>query len=226
MKVKKISFLMVFLLIAALIFVLVQTERAQKTDERRVLKAADVPATAKQLTDFAPKDWKITAEITGDLNGDKLADTVLTVAFDDSETALIIVFKNANGSFRRAAVAPNALHCDCGSMLGDGTPAVEINKGQIILKGWSGSREIRDITMRFRREASTKRFLLIGDDYKLTDRLELTTHIVSSNYLTNLRILTEIVEDKKEKRKQTKIKIQRVYLDELDYQDYWEKFEQ
>jgi hypothetical protein len=199
---------------------------AAQANKWRILNAADVPAAAENLQVFPPQGWKIKTETSGDLNGDNLNDTVLTVAFGDSGLALIVAFKNASGNFKRVAVAPNALRCECGSMLGDGTPDVEISKGQILLKGWSGSREIRDIKMRFRFEASTERFLLIGEDYQLTDRLELTSNTVSSNYLTNQRIFTKIVEDQKPVETKKKIKRQRIYLDELDYQDYWDKFEE
>jgi len=217
-------FYQILLAVFLMIFTFSQNGWTQKS-VNKILNAADVPTTAKELQDFLPEGWKIMTETSGDLNGDKSADAVLTVAFEDSEPALIVAFKNADGSFTRAAVAPNALRCECGSMLGDGTPDAEISKGQIILKGWSGSREIRDITMRFRLEASTGKFLLIGDDFKMTDRLELATKIISSNYLTNQQIITEWIEDKKETRRQKKIKSQRVYLEDLDYQDYWEKFD-
>lgn len=218
------KFYKTLVLFAALFFFSGQNTRAQK-GERKILTAADVPATAQRIEDFVPKDWKIVAQADGDLNGDKAADAVLSVAFDDNSTALIVIFKTVNGGFTRAAVAPNALHCDCGSMLGSGAPEVKIERRQIILQGFSGSRDIREITMRFRFEASTENFLLIGDDYQTTDRLELKTRIISSNYLTNRQIMTEWIEDQKKPRKQKKIKPQRVYLDELDYQDYWEKFE-
>lgn len=224
MNTRKINFYQSLFFVAALVFTFSQTATAQE-DERQVLSAADVPAEARAIKDFAPKAWKMVSQTNGDLNGDKLADAILTVAPNDHDLALIVAFKKADGGFSKAMVAPNALHCECGSVLGDGTPDVKIERGQIIFNGSSGSREERTIKMRFRWEAATKRFLLIGDDIEIRDRLTAETQTLSSNYLTNLRVTIITDPKQRDKHLRQKIKPQRLYLDEFDYQSYWEKFE-
>lgn len=222
----KLKFYQSLFLIAALGFAFNQTAAAQAVDERQILNAADVPMEGAAIEDFAPKNWKITSRASGDLNGDRLADWVLIVAANDFDSALIVIFKRASGGFTRAAVAPNARRCDCGSVLGDGTPAIKIERGQIVFFGSSGSREAQEKRMRFRWEAAARRFLLIGDDLETIDRAVGDTQTISSNYLTNLQIITEIAPRKRDRKRTRKIPAQRIYLDELDYQNYWEQFEE
>lgn len=45
----------------------------------RSLNPSLVPAQGKIVEDFVPKGWKIQGKVEGDINGDRLADTVLTL---------------------------------------------------------------------------------------------------------------------------------------------------
>jgi hypothetical protein len=53
-----------------------------------------------------------------------------------------------------------------------------------------GSRELSNVTFRFRYDPTTQRFILIGFDFASTDRLTAQTVTESTNYLTAVRVVS------------------------------------
>lgn len=162
-----------------------------------------VPLTGATTKAFVPKGWKAQDEQTGDLNGDGMPDAVLQLIEDLPKTkdefrertrALLILFKTADGKYTRAAVAGRLLMCGgCGGMLGgtgDSADAdVKIEKGVLLVSQLSGSRESTDLLQRFRYDASSKQFLLIGQDVTNRDRGTGDSEVTSTNYLTGKQVI-------------------------------------
>lgn len=164
----------------------------------RPLNPSLVPAQGKAVENFVPKGWKIQDKVEGDINGDRGADTVLTLIQAggteiDRARALVVLVKQGNGQLQRLAVANKLLLCSlCAGMLGgpDGAGAnIEIKKGVIIVSQLSGSREARNRTHRFWIDKSSKRLVLIGKDIVDYDRATGDSTSTSSNYLTGQQIV-------------------------------------
>ncbi len=178
---------------------------AAPQDTRRVLDPKLVPMSGAMTKAFVPKDWKAQDEQTGDLNGDGLPDAVLQLIeakpeqntkgeFQERSRALLILFKMPDGQFSRAAVATKLLQCGgCGGMLGGTgeTPGadVKIEKGVLIVSQLSGARDAMDHLQRFRYDAPTQKFLLIGEDLKGYDRATGASETVSTNFLTGKQVI-------------------------------------
>lgn len=181
---------------------------------------------------FVPKGWKAKDKMTGDLNGDSISDTVLQILNEnadggDYDRSLLILFKDKNGKFTKAAEGKKVIRCSsCGGMLGGGTADIKIENGILIISQLYGSREATDYLHRFRYEPSTKKFLLIGEDISNYDRATGASEMTSTNYLTNKQIITtaqfnqetdkEDIISKKEKT----IQKTRKYLEDVDYAKY------
>ncbi|HYP52697.1 MAG TPA: hypothetical protein VEQ42_04115, partial [Pyrinomonadaceae bacterium] len=153
-----------------------------------------------------PRGWKAETDegvVTGDLNRDGEPDAVLRLVEDMPVEgpdgvlimryrALVILFAKPGGGFGRAAVAAKLLGCSlCYGVMGDpegGNIQVEIEKGVLDISQMSGSREARDRTLRFRHDAASGRFRLIGEELSQRDRLTGTGMSVSTNYLTGVRV--------------------------------------
>jgi hypothetical protein len=174
-------------------------------ETRALLDAKLVPMSGATTKAFIPKGWKSQDEQAGDLNGDGLPDAVLQLIedkpmrdekdeFQERHRALLILFKTADGKYTRAAVASKLLMCaSCGGMLGgsagDAPGAdVKIEKGVLIVSQLYGAREATDLLQRFRYEAATQKFLLIGQDITTVDRLTGASEAVSTNFLTGKQI--------------------------------------
>jgi hypothetical protein len=230
----------VFILSATLLLSFVVADAMpRQSDERRVLDPASVPAEGRAVSDFVPRGWKIEGndgEITGDLNKDAVADKVLRLVedkpieaadgtFNERSRALVIVF-GKSGGFTRAAVATRLLGCTlCAGVLGDpegGNIQIEIKNGVINVNQLSGSREATDLTQRFRYDAASKRFLLIGEDVNDYDRAEGNSTTKSTNYLTGVRVTskTNIVRKGREvtSTKTTRVPIKRRFIEDVDYE--------
>lgn len=179
---------------------------ARQDDVPRFLDVKLLPSEAGTTKEFVPKGWKLEgdeAEATGDLNKDGLPDKVLRLVedlplegkdgvYNNRYRALVILFAQPGGGFKRTAVATKLLGCSlCAGVLGDpegGNIQVEIKNGVLNVNQLSGSREAEDLTQRFRYDDAAGRFLLIGEDKNEYDRAEGGGTSVSTNYLTGVQI--------------------------------------
>ncbi|HZT57661.1 MAG TPA: hypothetical protein VFA21_03445 [Pyrinomonadaceae bacterium] len=202
--------LSLILILASLILFLSATvfanTSARQDETPRYLDVNLVPAQGRSASDFVPKGWKLEgdeAETNGDLNKDGVPDKVLRLVedipiegkdgtYNNRYRALVILFGQAGGGFKRAAVATKLLGCSmCAGVLGDpegGNITVEIKNGVLNVNQLSGSREATDLTQRFRYDAASGRFLLIGQDVNEYDRAEGGGTSTSTNYLTGVQI--------------------------------------
>lgn len=201
-------------------------------DEAAKIDKSRVPAQADSPEKFAPAGWKIEAQISGDLNGDRVPDYALKLVEakpekdaegDPTERGRALVIALANNSrLTRAGVADNLLQCTrCGGAFYGvvETPAeVTIEKGVIVVQQDHGSREVTNTTYRFRYEPSTGQFLLIGFDLSNTDRATAQVTSESINYLTGAR---EEMRSKGEKdiKARSVIPRRKIYLDDISADD-------
>ena len=76
-------------------------------------------------------------------------------------------------------------------MLGSGGTGADlkIEKGVLIVSQLSGSREMREITQRFRFDSVAKRFVLIGQDVAERDRATGKSTTTSTNFLTGKQVI-------------------------------------
>jgi hypothetical protein len=179
---------------------------ARQDEPRRFLDPSLVPAEGVAPRDFVPRGWRAETDeavVTGDLNRDGAADAVLRLVEDmpiekpDGTwnmryRALVVLLAKPGGGFSRAAVATKLLGCSlCYGVLGDqqgGNILIEIEKGVLNISQLSGSRWARDLTLRFRHDATSGRFRLIGEELSEWDRLEANGGSTSTNYLTGVRV--------------------------------------
>src|SRR5947209_20199109 len=197
-----------FILSAALLLTSMAAAPAapRQDDERRFLDPELVPAEGRAAKDFVARGWKVEGdegEITGDLNQDGVPDKVLRLVedmpvegkdgvYNTRYRALVILFGQKGGGFKRAAVATKLLGCSlCAGVLGDpeaGNIQIEIKNGVLNVNQLSGSREARDLTQRFRYDSASGRFIFIGEDINDYDRAEGGGTSTSTNYLTGVRV--------------------------------------
>jgi len=191
--------------------------------EQGYIDKAKVPVTATKTSDFAPAGWKIEIEAKGDINGDKLPDAAMIVqeatATDGKSRgrAVIIAIAQSDKTWKMAVVVDEIIQCvDCGGNRGD--VGVEIKNGVISISDYSGSSAAYgNQTYRFRFEAATGRFRLIGADF-VSGRGPDHINLESNNYLTGVRRTTKMRGNKKDVTTSTKFKIAKAYLDDVDIQ--------
>jgi hypothetical protein len=232
-------------IILTLTLILSQTAVAsarQDDDAPRYLDAKLVPAEGRAAADFVPRGWKLEGdegELTGDLNRDGAPDKVLRLVediavqrpdgvYNTRYRALVVLLAQAGGGFRRAAVATRLLGCTlCAGALGDPegmNVTIEIKNGVLNVNQLSGAREATDLTQRFRYDASSARFALIGQDVETYDRLEGNSESVSTNYLTGLRVEKKSKIRKRGRgpvvvsNKTTHVKPARLFIEDVDYE--------
>lgn len=200
-----------------------------------------LPRNAAAIEKFVPSGWTVEKQISGDLNNDGVPDVALELIEKlpanldkdnppSRERALVILFKNRDGSFERRASAKNLLQCTgCGGAfygLMEAPADVEIAKGILIIGQESGSREVSETTFRFRYDAAVKRFALIGYDETTRDRATGGTTTESSNYLTGVKITRTFQYNKKLDRevkknvRQTEISRLPQYLEQTNYETF------
>ena len=96
-------------------------------------------------------------------------------AYTTRYRALVVLLARAGGGFKRAAVATRLLGCTlCAGALGDPegiNVQIDIKNGVLNVHQLSGSREATDLTQRFRYDAASGRFALIGQDSETYDRI-------------------------------------------------------
>lgn len=221
---------------------LVTLSGASRQDEaRRSLDPQLVPAEGQSARDFVPKGWKVETDVgvtSGDLNHDGSPDAVLRLVEDlpiegtdgvmtTRYRALVILLAKPGGGFTRAAVATKLLGCSlCYGALGDpegGNILIEIKNGLLDIGQLSGSREARDLTLRFRHDAATGRFQLIGEELSQWDRLAADGMSISTNYLTGVRV-TKASGPTRRGRESTLTKTTRVprtrrFIEDVDYEN-------
>ena len=187
----------------------------KKGDEARDAdrRAHDRPASARDVQ----------TATTADLNNDGTPDYVLKLIenkpaknsdeVNDRARALIVLLQGADGKLSRAAIADKLLQCTgCGGAfygVVDAPANVKIENNVIVVEQDHGSREVSDVTFRFRYEATSKRFMLIGFDYTEHDRATAKVSLESTNYLTGVR---------KTNGRTSKITKTRIFLDDIDYE--------
>ena len=233
-----------FILSAALLLTSMAAAPAapRQDDERRFLDPELVPAEGRAAKDFVPRGWKVEGdegETTGDLNKDGVPDKILRLVedipvegkdgtYNTRYRALVILFGQPGGGFKRAAVATKLLGCTlCAGVLGDpegGNIQLDIKNGVLNVHQLSGSREATDLTQRFRYDPASARFLLIGQDVETYDRLEGGGTSESTNYLTGVRV-TKKTKATREGRdpsvisdKTARVPLQRRFIEDVDYE--------
>jgi hypothetical protein len=216
---------------------------ARQGDERRLLDPKLVPAEGRTARDFVPRGWKLegdVGEVAGDLDNDGTKDVVLRLVeglpieaadgtYNERSRSLIIILARPRSGFKRAAVATRLLGCTlCAGVLGDpagGNIQIEIKNGVLNVNQLSGSREARDLTQRFRYDAASARFLLIGEDVNDYDRLNGASTTTSTNYLTGLRITKKMSPARGRREpvlisnKTTRIPVKRRFIEEMNYDE-------
>ena len=124
----------------------------------------------------------------------------------------------------RAAVADKLLQCTrCGGAfygVSESPANVQIEKGIIVVDQDHGSRNLTNTTYRFRYDAASQQFILIGFDYADADRATASVVSESTNYLTGVRIVTRGKGNRDIKSRST-IPVKKTSIEQVDS----EKFE-
>lgn len=171
--------------------------RAQDSPQ---LNPSALPPQGVKAEDFAPRGWKVAARATGDLNGDGRVDQVIQLVPHDYDysgitaapesQALLILFSSDDGRLQRAASTTKLLV----SLVPQYIFQLSIKNGVLIVNQNYGMTDVTDITHRFRYDAKTGRFLLIGKDtfnYHRPQGPRWPGIRISENYLTGVRITTK-----------------------------------
>lgn len=223
------------------ILILFAAAIGSNAQERPRIDFAKLPKESASAEAFVPARWKIEKRVEGDLNNDSRPDIILLLIQDKpAETgegvpnerfrAMVILLRAGNGKLQRAAGAAGLLYCTtCAGMLsapeGENT-GVMIEKGVIVVNQMSGSREMLTSTHRFRYDAPSKRFLLIGKDLVETDRATGAGVTRSFNYLTGVKITKKTRYDQKLDREisvansRQKIARSRIFIEDVDYEKF------
>ena len=206
---------------------------AQET--KTTINKSLIPIQANALSKFVPPGWKIEQKLTADLNGDSLPDFALKLVENKPEKdqggdptersrALVIVLQNQDGKLARAGVADRLLQCTrCGGAFYGVVEApanVKIEKGVIIVEQDHGSRDLTNTTYRFRYDADTQRFILIGFDFADADRLTGKDVSESTNYLTGVRRVT-----RGKATTSSTIPRKKIFIEDVDYEHFEEDAE-
>ncbi len=205
-------------------------------EERRLINKSQIPAEADSVEKFAPAGWKIEEQVSGDLNGDSLPDFAVKLVEDkpatDSEgmaterqRALVIVLQKSGGKFSRAAVADKLLQCThCGGAfygVSESPANVQIEKGVIVVDQDHGSRNLTNTYYRFRYDAASREFILIGFDYADADRLTANVISESTNYTTGVRITTK-GKGNRDVKTRSRIPMKKISIEHVDSQKFEE----
>ncbi len=204
----------------------------QKTSDLPFLSAeknVTVSKTSYEIEEFIPKGWKLEYKTEGDLNGDKMPDTVLQLIQDEAEESeeaqrtLVILIQEYDRKFTKFAEAKRLLMCKgCGGMLGSGA-SIEIKNGILLISQMYGSREGTNFLLRFRYEPQSKRFLLIGEDVNNFDRGTGAAETTSTNYLTGKQIITKSKggeTDVTESVQRKRVPKREIYIEDVSYENY------
>ncbi len=164
-----------------------------------------LPATAPALRDFVPQGWVVESQVSGDLNGDGVADIAAVLvegksSADDRQRGLIVLQAIAGKGYSVLGSNGKMLQCQgCGGVK-DGIN-VNVKNGVLIVSQFSGSREYSVSTWRFRLDAASQRLQLIGLDEEEADGMVGKGSTVSTNLLTGQQISESYQYDEKRDRK-------------------------
>ena len=204
--------------------------------EPNLIRKSQIAAEADSIEKFVPAGWKIEEQVRGDLNGDSIPDYAVKLVEDkpgkdsddvatERQRALVIVLRKEGGKLSRAAVAARLLQCTrCGGSfygVSESPANVQIDKGLIVVDQDHGSRNLTNTTYRFRYDAATQQFILIGFEYADADRATAQVIAESTNYLTGVRIVTRSKGDR-DLKSQSKIPVKKTSIELVDS----EKFEE
>jgi hypothetical protein len=208
----------------SLVAVLSGTSLAQA--QQPVRASSELPETATKLSSFVPKGWVVEDDVTADLNGDKRLDKVLALQQGDSADrnfggtrALVLLLRQADGTWRRAAYSPHVLMqpSDFGPM--SGHPRLSVVRGMLRMAQDGGSRYYISREQLFRVERETGRCRLIGEERMVIDR---RGNGLNTSYSTNLLTGKQIVitdaggEMEKPKTRQLQLHLKPVYIEEVN----------
>ena len=204
----------------------------------RPLDVSKVARAGQSPKDFIPSGWKLDEAIRGDLNKDGQEDAVVVLSESGPETnaegelndharALVVLFAEGD-TLRFAGAANKVLYCStCTGTMGGGPGGrVRIQKGVIIVEQISGARETLGTTLRFRHDPKDGRFVLIGEDLEMRDRLTGESEKVSTNLLTGLKLTETLRYDEKRDKdvtvssKKEKVAVKRAVLEDVDISSY------
>ena len=211
---------------AAIVTLFPQTANAQD-EEGTPFDRASLPTSGTKVEEFVPAGWKIEEQVKGDVTADGTNDILLQLIEDkpkkedemvNRNRVLVVLIVNDSG-MQLGPVTDKLLQCtSCGGAFYgvlDAPAEVTIEKGVIVYAEESGSRWVSNTTFKFRYDARSKKFLLIGFDYSSRDRAAGGFASESTNYATGKRI-TEIEKGKKVTKKTTVIKREKISLDNFD----------
>jgi hypothetical protein len=224
------------LVLGMFLFLTAWAGRTPAQEASRSINLNSIRSQGASPQDFVPKGWVIETQIEGDLNKDSKPDIVLGLIEDlpdrvkdvpqDRSRALLILFRSEGGALQLAAASARLLRCTtCFGML-QTSPIIKVAKGVLIVNHVYGSRDSVDYTLRFRYEPGLKRFLLIGEDIKSTDRLTGLSTVESTNYLTGQKIIeSHRFDDKQQRDVLVSQKTQSVprtvkSIEQINYDDY------
>jgi hypothetical protein len=209
-------------------------------EDRAVIDKSRLPLEATAVKDFVPPGWVMEEQVSGDLNGDATPDVALKLVQErtggdedvilERHRVLIILIASKDDKWRRAAIADKLLQCtSCGGALYGVVVApanVQITKGVLIVNQDHGSRNVTEQTFRFRYEAKTEKFVLIGLDINNNDRATGEVVEESMNLLTGLKIVTRSQYDKRLDKYVTrstsrgKITKKLITIEQIDHEQY------
>lgn len=166
-----------------------------------------LPATAQTLRDFVPAGWSVENQVSGDLNGDGLADIAAVVVegkdsagADDRQRGLIVLLASAGKGYSLLGSNDKLLQCQgCGGVK-DGVN-LTIKNGVLVVSQYSGSREYSVYTWRFRLDAASQRLQMIGVDEEEADGMVGKGSTISTNLLTGQQISETYQYDQSRDRK-------------------------
>jgi hypothetical protein len=200
------------------------------------IEKSRIPAEADSIERFVPAGWKIEEQVTGDLNGDSVPDYAVKLVEDkpakdsddiatERQRALVIVLQQQGGKLSRAAVADKLLQCTrCGGAfygVSESPANVQIEKGVIVVDQDHGSRNLTNTYYRFRYDAGSRQFVLIGFDYADADRATAQVISESTNYLTGVRTVLRS-KGNRDVKSSSKIPLKKTSIEQVDS----EKFEE
>lgn len=209
-------------------------------DNGIAFNSSRLPVEADDVRAFVPSGWTIEEQVAGDLNGDSTNDIALKLIQEkragvsddeasDRQRALVILFKSTGGKLRRAAVADKLLQCtSCGGAfygVAEAPANVKIERGILIVNQDGGSRNVVERTFRFRYDAASRKFILIGFDMTDSDRANGEVTQESTNFLTGKKIITNITPAARGGREMTKTTNQTVAktrqtIEQINYENY------
>ncbi|HEX8721358.1 MAG TPA: hypothetical protein VF736_12050 [Pyrinomonadaceae bacterium] len=185
--------------LTALFITLLLSAAGARAQDAPAFDAARVPAEGAAEGDFVPGGWKVGARAEGDLDGDGRADRVLQLVPRDYDTegvnaapeaqALLVLLSSDGGRLRRAGLATKLLVPVVPQYIFD----LSVKRGVLVVHQNYGMTDVADLTHRFRYDAASGRFLLIGRDvfsYHRPQGPRWPAVKVSENYLTGVRLTT------------------------------------